>query len=270
MARIESAFFDLAVLDRLAGGETSIHRLDPRAKLLTTFAFIVCVVSFGPYQVLPLLPFLIFPIFLVARAGLPVSVLLKKLALAAPFALAVGIFNPIFDREILLHIGPLGISAGWVSFCSIALRILLTLSAVLILVATTGFATVCLGLEKLGAPRPFVQQLLFLYRYLFLLVDEGSRLVRARRLRSFGRRGLELRPYAALLGQLLLRTLARAQAIHRAMLSRGFNGRLHRLQPLNAGASDWLFLCGWCGLFLLLRSTNLPLLLGQLITGGHP
>jgi len=268
MARIESAFFDLAVLERLASLETPVHRIDPRAKLLATLIFIVCVVSFDPYQVLPLLPFLIFPIVLTARAGLPAGVLLKKLALAAPFALAVGIFNPIFDREILLHIGPQGISGGWVSFCSIALRILLTLSAVLILVATTGFATVCLGLEKLGAPRPFVQQLLFLYRYLFLLVDEGSRLVRARRLRSFGRRGMEIRPYAAMLGQLLLRTLARAQAIHRAMQCRGFDGHLRRLHPLHAGLRDWLFLLGWGGFFLALRNVNLPLLLGQLLTRG--
>ena len=55
----------------------------------------------------------------------------------------------------------------------------------LILIAVTGFNAVCLALDKLGTPRVFVVQLVFLYRYMFVLVDEAARMVRARSLRTF-------------------------------------------------------------------------------------
>ena len=46
MASFDSALLDLGRLDRLSYGDTVIHRLDPRTKLLVTLAFIVVVVSF--------------------------------------------------------------------------------------------------------------------------------------------------------------------------------------------------------------------------------
>jgi len=57
-----------------------------------------------------------------------------------------------------------------VSFLSIMLRFTLTVASALLLVATTGFNGVCLALDTLGAPKAFVVQLFFLYRYLFVLV----------------------------------------------------------------------------------------------------
>jgi cobalt/nickel transport system permease protein len=189
MARIDSAFFDIGTLDTLAGRDSVIHRLDPRAKLVTTLVFILVVVSFGRYEISALLPFGLFPLSLILLADLPPGTLLKKLLLAAPFALCVGIFNPFFDRQVLLQFGPLEISGGWVSFASILLRFTLTVLAALVLIATTSFTGVCRALDRLGAPKIFVLQLLFLYRYLFVLIDEAQRLVRARALRSFGGRG---------------------------------------------------------------------------------
>ena len=76
------------------------------------------------------------------------------------------------------------IGCGWISFASILLRFTLTVTAALTLIATTSFTGICMALEKMGCPRVFALQLLFLYRYLFVLVDEASRLIRARALRT--------------------------------------------------------------------------------------
>ena len=65
----------------------------------------------------------------------------------------ITIFNPLFDQQTLLQLGPLAISGGWVSFVSILLRFALTVFAALILIATTSFTGVCMALERLGAPR---------------------------------------------------------------------------------------------------------------------
>ena len=265
MSRIETAFFEIGSLDTLATRESFIHRLDPRAKVLTTLVFILCVVSFDKYQVSALLPFAIFPASLLLASRLPPNFLVKKLLYIAPFAFLVGVFNPIFDRQILVHIGPLAVAGGWVSFATIMLRFALTVSAALILIATTSFSGVCLALEKIGAPRAFVLQLLFLHRYLFVLGDEGVRLTRARALRSFNRRGTGLTAYGQLVGQLLLRTIDRAQRIYLAMCCRGFSGEIHLLRSFRFGRQEILFLFGWCSLFILMRIGNLPRMLGKIL-----
>jgi len=264
MARIESAFFDIGTLDTLAYRDSAVHRLDPRAKLVTTLIFIVTVVSFDRYTISALLPLALYPVVLIILADLPPSYLLRKLLLAAPFAVCVGIFNPLLDHSPQLQLGAMTISGGWLSFVSILLRFTLSVTAALVLIATTSFTGVCLALERLGAPRAFVLQLLFLHRYLFVLVEEGTRLVRARALRSFRSRGHGLRVFGHLIGQLLLRTLDRAQRIHMAMLCRGFDGEIRMTRHLRIGRAELCFVVGWSSLFLLLRLVNLPQLLGLL------
>jgi cobalt/nickel transport system permease protein len=265
MGKIETAFFDLGALDELAARDSAVHRLDPRAKLLTTAAFVLTVVSFGRYEISALLPFFLFPAALLAAAGLPAGPLARRLLLAAPFALLVGAFNPLLDREVLLRLGGVGISGGWLSFLSIQLRFLLTVGAALVLIATTGFAPLCLALERLGAPRIFALQLLFLYRYLFVLVEEGGRLARARTLRAGRGRGTGVRVFGTLAGQLLLRSLDRARRLHLAMLSRGFDGEIRLLRPLRLGGREFAFIGGWATFFLLLRVGDLPRRLGELL-----
>jgi cobalt/nickel transport system permease protein len=266
MAKIDSAFFDIGTLDTLACRDSAIHRLDPRAKLVTTLVFILVVVSFDRYAISALLPFGLFPLALIILADLPPRYLLKKLLLAAPFALCVGIFNPWLDRQTLLQFGPLAIPGGWVSFASILLRFTLTVLAALVLIATTSFAGVCRALEGLGAPRVFALQLLFLFRYLFVLLDEAQRLARARALRSFGGRGPGMQVFGHLTGQLLLRTLDRAGRVHLAMLCRGFDGELRLPRRARIGRPEIVFTLGWSAVFIALRLYNVPQLLGRLLT----
>jgi cobalt/nickel transport system permease protein len=267
MASIDSAILDLKRLDLLANGDSAVHRLDGRAKVLVTLVFIVSVVSFGRYELAALAPFVIFPVIMIARSGLPPLYIARKIALLCPFVLVVGIFNPVFDRQILVHLGPLGISGGWISFASILVRSLLTVGAAFILVGVTGFTAVCQAIEQLGMPRVFAVQLHFLYRYIFVLTEEARRVSRARELRSFGRKGLEMASYASLTGNLLLRTWERAERIHMAMLIRGFTGEFHTRHTSRFGGKELLFLLGWSALFIVLRVWNIPRFLGTFITG---
>ncbi len=266
MTSIEGALLDFKRLDRLAVGETGIHRLDPRAKVFTTFVFIVSVVSFGRYELSAMVPFFIFPVVMVSLGDLPAPYILKKIALLCPFALMVGIFNPVFDRQILVHLGPLAISGGWISFASIIVRAILTVGAALILVGLTGFSAVCRALEQMGMPKVFVVQLLFLYRYIFVLTEEGARTARARELRSFGKRGMEMKSFGSLVGHLLLRTWERAERVYRAMLCRGFNGEFHVRRNYRFGFRETVFTLFWSALFILFRLVNIPQFLGTVIT----
>lgn len=271
MLAIDGTFLDFKQLDLLAMRKTALHRLDPRAKVLTTTFFILCVVSFDRYAVSAMLPFLLYPVVLIALGDLPFNYILRKILIVIPFAIMIGLFNPVFDQRVILQIGSLDIWGGWISCLSILIRALLTASAAIILVAITGFPAICEALKKLGMPQAFAVQLLFLYRYIFVLTDEGVRTARARQLRTFGKKGLGMRHFATLIGHLLLRTWERAERIHMAMLARGFSGEVHtRRQQSRFGGAELRFMTGWICFFLLIRIYNTPQLLGALLTGTLP
>ena len=268
MSNIQGSLLDLGVMDQLARLDSPVHRIDPRAKILSALVLIVVAVSFERHEISALLPLLFFPVALGALGRIPTGVIFRKLLLALPFVLFVGLFNPLFDRETALRVGGVAVSGGWLSFLSIMLRSALTLVTALVLIAVTGVPALGAGLERLGAPRAFVVQLLFLYRYLFVLGEEALRMTRARAQRSFDGRGVGLKATASLLGNLMLRTLDRAERIYTAMKSRGFNGEVRLRRTLRFTTGDLAFVAGWSAFFVVARLWNLPRLLGDVVAGA--
>jgi len=215
------------------------------------------------YDLSGLMPLFLYPVALIALGNLPPSQLLGKLLAASPFALLVGVFNPFLDRTVLIQIGSVHISGGWISYASILRRFTLTVSEALILVSTTGFNSVCRALACMKAPKSLTLQFMLLYRYIFVLAEEASRMFKAWSLRSVMRKRMPLKVFVSLMGQLLIRALDRAQRVHMAMLSRGFDGEIHLsgrcfpgkhlsagggpaglLRPLTFGALDFFFIVG--------------------------
>lgn len=267
MRSIDGAVLDLKRLDLLATADSAIHRLDARAKVLTTLVFIITVVSFNRYAFTALFPFFIYPVVIASLANLPGGYIVRKILMVLPFALVVGMLNPIFDRELLVRLGPFAVTGGWLSCASIIIRTVLTVGAAVILVAVTGFLPVCQALERLGTPRTFTVQLLFLFRYIFVLTEEGARASRARELRACGRKGLGLASFGPLIGHLLIRTWLRAERVHMAMLARGFTGEFHSRRESAFGWRELGYVAGWSALFIMLRLENAAQWLGGLVTG---
>lgn len=267
MTSIEKNFFNIRYLDTLAQQTTWVHNLDPRAKLLTTLFFIVTVVSFDKYTISQMIPFVLYPVVLMGMGKLPAGYIFNKILLVAPFAILLGIFNPFLDTTAHLMIGSVTISGGWVSFASLLLRFGLTVCAALIFIALTSFNGFCLALEKFHIPEVFVIQLLLLYRYLFILVDEAIRMTRARALRAFSSKSMSLGTFTAMIGQLLLRATYRAERIHLAMKCRGFDGHVRLMNTTRIGIAEILFVLSWSVLFLIMRTHNIPELIGTRTLG---
>jgi len=263
----ETAYSGIGRLDRLSYRDTVVHRLDPRAKVVTTFLFAVAVVSFPRYEVLSLFPFFLFPILIAALGDIPAGFIVKKVVAVSPFAVFVGIFNPLFDPTPVAIAPGVVISAGWVSFASILVKFALTISAALLLIATTSFPGICRGLRRLGLPALFVSQLLFLYRYLFVLMEEAMRVVRAREMRSFGKRGAGIGVFIRIIGTLFLRTVERAERIYGAMLARGFQGDVPSMRCETIRPSDALFVLAAGCFFSLCRFVPVPRMIGHLLRG---
>lgn len=251
MVRIHAAVSDVGALDGLASQDSPIHRLDPRAKIAVTAMFLAAVVSFPKYEIAEMMPLFLYPAVLSAVGQVPAKTLLRYLLLASPFALLVGVFNPLLDREVVVHWGSWAVTGGWLSFFSILIRFVLTVSAALVLLACTGYVSVCAALNRFGAPRLLTMQFLMLYRFIFILSDEASRMVRAHGLRSGSGRKPTLRVWGSLAGHLLLRAYDRGLRVHAAMLARGFDGTLHPPRAFRWRWADSLFVAG-CALFLAL------------------
>ena len=263
-------WIEIGHMDALGRMDTPAHRLDARAKAVVTMAFIGIIMSFPPYEVSALTPFVLYPVALGALGHIPARPILKKMLVAAPFALLIGMFNPLLDRQPMTALGPMVISGGWMSFASILLRFALTVGAALTLIACTGIYRLGAGLEKLGVPRVFVTQLLFLYRYLFVVADESVTMVRGVVLRSSGKRALRLRVYGTLLGRLLLRSLDRAERVYRAMVARGFDGEIRLRHQPSFRWMDACFVCICLAFFATARTWNLAHGLGLLFTEITP
>lgn len=265
MTQLERALSHVSSLDELARRSSPLASLDARAKVLACFGFLVTVASFGRHELGRPLPLLIYLACGMALGDIPWKILLGRLAIASPFALFVAIWNPFFETQPTFEVGPWSISAGWVTCFNILERFVLALSAVLILIATTGMDAVTSAMGRLGVPKVLVTQLMLLYRYGFLLGGEATRMLRAHALRAPDHPRPTLRTGRSLLGELLVRSIGRAERVHLAMLCRGFDGELRSNKVSHFATADTCFLLGSIAFFVLVRAVDVPRIFASLV-----
>lgn len=266
--KFDDEFFNIGYLDRLSFKDTLIHNINAKAKVIFSLLFVLTVMSFQKYEIFSLLPFFIFPIVFIAIGEIPVRYIMKRLIIVSPFVIFIGIFNPFLDRNVAFYFFGLPINYGVLSLVSILLKFSLTVSMLIILIATTSFAGVCYALRSFKIPEIFVNQLLFLYRYIFVLVEEAMRMARAKDMRSFGNKGTELRYYVRLAGTLLIRSIKRAERIYYAMLSRGYNGIMPYRKKGKLTYFDLMFLFVSIALLFLFRFYNVVEIVGNFAKGN--
>ena len=104
-------------------------------------------------------------------------------------------------------------------------------------------------------PGTLVMLLGFLYRYLFVLIDEAMRVRRGRDFRGAARAPLARRLAAVggVVGNLFVRTLDRSDHIQTAMTARGYRGQAHDLSTLRFRWWDGVFLPGVAGYLVVCR-----------------
>jgi cobalt/nickel transport system permease protein len=266
-------------LDPYRPRSSPVHAVDGRLKFLLTVAFILTV-SLTPVAAWPVYV-LLFALILSVEilSGLGIGYVLKRAWLAFPFVLAA--LPVIFTNgKTVLFVFPLGpwtlsvFAEGLARFISLALKSWLSVQAAIIMAASTPFPELLQAMRAVGVPRLLVSMFGMMWRYIFVLVDEALRLMRARAARSgskghrpvaptFGQRKRQVREGGSLLwrarvtggmaGNLFLRAFERSDRIYVAMLSRGYDGEVRVLPvaPMSGRALATL-LAGFAVLVLLL------------------
>jgi cobalt/nickel transport system permease protein len=251
------------LFDDLAARDNFVNKINPLAKLFVTLFYITVILSFNRYEVLALLPFVLYPVIIILLADIPTIAILKKLLFVEPLIIGIGIFNPIFD-SVQTQFGSFAFSRGWLTLLAIILKSSLTMVAALLLVSTTRIDALAEALRKLKIPKILVLQLLLTYRYISVLTEEVGVITRAYLLRAPNQKRVELKAWGSLSGQLLLRAFDRAERVYSAMLLRGFSGEYSLGEKQSFGFKDFVFLFICTGFFVLARLYNLPLILGSI------
>jgi cobalt/nickel transport system permease protein len=224
-------------------GDSIIHRIDPRFKVVAAAAFsIVVAVS---YRFPTLIVALTASMVLILAAQLDLKAVAGRLLVVIGFIVLLWVVLPItFDGVPIVRIGPVSLTRpGVVLAAQISLKSLAILLAFIALVTTMHFTTLGHALDRLHLSGKLVHLLLMTYRYIYVIEQEYQRMVRAAKIRGF-RPGTNLhtyRTFAYFIAMLFVRAAHRAERVYSAMRCRGFNGRLYCLADFPAHRSNWFF-----------------------------
>ena len=197
-------------LDRWSRLDSPIHRLPAGGKLLAALLTVVAIVALprGRWD-----GFLAVAVLLAGAAAvsrIPVRFILWRLVTLEPLALGMAglaFFQPDGGR----------IYATLLAKTTLCLRTMSLLSN------TTSFSARLGVMRRARVPALLVSTLALMYRYLFVLMDEGQRMRRARVSRTFRPgRWWTWRILATVIGQLFVRSTERAERIYAAMAARGW------------------------------------------------
>lgn len=228
-------------LDPYEPGNSPIHALDARVKFVLTVTFILTT-SLAPAGAWPVYILLFaISISVIILSDLGVGTVLKRAAVAIPFALAAlpVLFTMKGESLFMAQLGFVTLTAsveGAERFFSILLKSYISLQMAITLASSTPFPQLLMAMRAVKIPRLLVAIFGLMWRYLFVLADEATRLLRARAARSGAvpQAGLKTggsivwrgKVAGGMAGNLFLRALDRSDRIYAAMAARGYDGEV--------------------------------------------
>ncbi len=226
-----------------ADGNSFIHRLDPRVKIAVALAFSVLTAVASRFPALIVAAAVAVALMLAAR--LSVRAVAYRLAVVNGFILLLWLMLPFtYPGVHLFSIGPFDASQEGVVY---ALIITIKSNAIVIaciaLLSTMYLTEMGRALGHLHVPEKLVHILLFMLRYLSLMTRDYQRLRTAMNIRGFRpRTNLHTyRYYANMVGMLLISSFETAEAVHAAMLCRGFKGKFYAMDNFAMRGADLFF-----------------------------
>lgn len=224
-----------------------VHRLDPRAKIVGLLGVTLVAVTtpLGAWPVLTACALVLAAVAAAARIG-PGTVWRRARIVLVP-VLLVALFTPFLrPGGATVELGPLTVSeAGLAVLAGVAAKAAIGTCAAVLLAATTPYADVLRGLRALHVPPLLTLIAGLMHRYLHVIAQELGRMRAALAARAFHpRRATDVAPLGRAAGALFLRTHARGERVHLAMLARGWDGAVPELVPLRLTRRDVLFAGG--------------------------
>lgn len=224
----------------MAAGDSCLHRMDPRAKMIIATVFSLVVAMGRGWTMLGLA--LGLGLLAMALARLPWGLVLKRMLVVNFFIAFLWVMLPF----------TLTTQGGWSlsvdrGGAALALAITLKANAIVLvlmsLVSTTPVVRLLHALHHMKVSDKLVHLFMFFFRYIHVFNQEYQRMRAAMRVRAFVPRSNlhTYRSIAHLVGMLLVRSYDRAERVYQAMLCRGFTGTYWVLDHFHWHRRDMVF-----------------------------
>lgn len=242
MSKISEAIYDFHFLNDMSHRKIWPNQIHPLIKLVVTISYIMLLTSFHKYDLQGILPMVIYPIILFNSIEISFLKIYKKVWPAILLVCFVGMFNPIFDHRPIMKVEGFIITGGMISAITLMLKGVLTVLALILLIITTGIEGICYGLRLLHVPNIFVTQILLTYRYIVVLLEEANKIYEAYSLRAPRLKGVHIKVWGSLIGNLLFRSIDKANILFDSMLIRGYKGEFSYINNRRTTIKDYLYL----------------------------
>ncbi|NOX97687.1 MAG: cobalt ECF transporter T component CbiQ [Nitrospirae bacterium] len=232
-------------IDKYSHLQSPIHRVDPRIKSITLTLFILFIIFTPPTHFVSFSFYALLIFILILFSQVPVGSIFKRSLVIIPFVLMIAIFIPFLKKGEIAggySFGTFQLTVtydGLTVFWNVFIKSYLSILCLILLSTTTKFSHLLKALESLKFPQIITMIISFMYRYIFVLVDELMRMKRAKDSRTVGgSRLFHIKILANIVGMLFLRSYERGERVYTAMVSRGFDGEARTLGQFHLRKRD--------------------------------
>jgi cobalt/nickel transport system permease protein len=217
--------------DILAYRDNALTRIDPRVKLMLAMLVIVGVIISTGFAFPPA----IFVANLAAMMAIRVPARLVLVRLAAPLSIVLVV---IVLQSLFIGSTPLfSISlSGWnivvmregaLRGALVGIRVLGAVSVLLLLSFTTRAHQIFQVLRWMGVSKGWVEVGMLMYRYIFMLLEQGADVMNAQRVRlGYSSLKRSLASTGVLAGTVIKAAMDQGTRTHEAMMLRGYKGHM--------------------------------------------
>lgn len=253
-------------LDKESEIESPIRALNPKTKVISLLTIVVIVVSTSHTAKTTFLLYTAMALFLILMSNIPITVFLKRLLIIAPFVLIAIVAVPFMGenpKDVSYSLGLFDITVserGLQVVFNVAVKSSLSVLFLTLLISSTPFRHLIRGLKELRIPSLITDSLLFMYQYIFILIDEGEKITRARDARCYGGRWIwHAHIIGYIIGALFIRSFERGERIYLAMKARGYDSEVSSSHTGRLKANDFVFISLVIPIVLIIRTigTNL-------------
>ena len=257
-------------------GNSLLHRLDPRVKLLVTFVYIIAV--FIPQNWWGLLIAVAFLVIAVALSELPVRLITKTFKPIIPLIILTSLLNVFY-----LDSGNVWVNAGFFKITDhgvytaifIAVRILCLIAGSSLMTYTTTPTALTDGMERLFSPlrhlhvpvHELAMMMTIALRFIPTLIEETDKIMSAQKARGADMESggvmQRIRAFLPILIPLFVSSFRRAYDLATAMECRCYRGgegrtRLNRLQMHGRDVATLVITAVFCAVLIAMNFYVIP------------
>ena len=246
-----SVLNSINVLEKETMGQSFLHLMDGRVKLILLIFIIVFAVFSTQIIVMMFLEIYLLSLIFLSHVSFKNS--LTRILLLLPFGGFIIAVQPFIHPGNVIWSGAFGLQvtdAGLMWAALLMSRLIVALTAIVLLSSISPMQEVVQSFRKLGMPREFAMILSLMIRFLFMFYDELHRIMHAQKARCFDAFNKKLsykwrmKQLGYTVAMMFLRAYEQGETIYLSMASRGFSdeSKLYHARNDKLGSSEYVFI----------------------------